>query len=448
MIKLEIDKRIQVAIAVVVLLFLFVSSGLYVWAKQYHGRIAPNVAVAGIDIGGMSFLTAEETIQSKIDDILTSGIPVHVNNDSRQLPLSTFVTTDLIEDVVFDLPLTFEEAKQVGRSEKPAVEVFLLLKQLFENTNIPLHVELNEESIARTVYGLFPEVEEPVQNAQFEITKTLGVFDVEVTKEVQGSEFAFVVFFEELLEQMKMLDTTQIEIALVSKTPEVTRSDANILAKKALDFISTFEITLTYNEDEWLLGPEKISTFLQPSADGFVVDQEVFVEQIADVKESIEREAQDARFEIIENRVTEFMGSQQGVVIDQEVLVASLELALNDESLEPEPIEIQIMDVDPIVETGEVNDLGITEILGTGTSSYRGSPSNRRKNIQNGVDLLNGLLIPPGETLSLVESLKPFTFDNGYLPELVIKGDKIEPELGGGLCQIGKIGRASCRERV
>jgi len=58
-------------------------------------------------------------------------------------------------------------------------------------------------------------------------------------------------------------------------------------------------------------------------------------------------------------------------------------------------------------------------------------------NIQNGVKLLNGLLIAPGETFSLVAALSPFTLENGYLPELVIKGDKIEPEVGGGLCQIG-----------
>jgi vancomycin resistance protein YoaR len=53
------------------------------------------------------------------------------------------------------------------------------------------------------------------------------------------------------------------------------------------------------------------------------------------------------------------------------------------------------------------------------------------------VRLLNGLLIAPDETFSLLNALKPFETENGYLPELVIKGDKIQPEIGGGLCQIG-----------
>jgi vancomycin resistance protein YoaR len=37
----------------------------------------------------------------------------------------------------------------------------------------------------------------------------------------------------------------------------------------------------------------------------------------------------------------------------------------------------------------------------------------------------------------LVEALKPFTAEAGYRPELVIKGNKLLPEIGGGACQIG-----------
>ena len=81
--------------------------------------------------------------------------------------------------------------------------------------------------------------------------------------------------------------------------------------------------------------------------------------------------------------------------------------------------------------------MGINEVLGVGYSSFAGSPRNRIHNIQVGADKLNGLLVAPGEEFSLIEALRPFTVSEGYLPELVIKGDKIEPEVGGGLCQIG-----------
>ena len=84
-----------------------------------------------------------------------------------------------------------------------------------------------------------------------------------------------------------------------------------------------------------------------------------------------------------------------------------------------------------------INDLGIKEIIGTGHSSFRGSPKNRRHNIRTGAEAVNGTLIKPGEEFSLIKTLGEINKETGYLPELVIKDNKTIPEYGGGLCQIG-----------
>lgn len=81
--------------------------------------------------------------------------------------------------------------------------------------------------------------------------------------------------------------------------------------------------------------------------------------------------------------------------------------------------------------------MGIKEIIGVGRSDFSGSPSNRRKNIANGVKKLDGTIVMPGEEFSLLKALGPIVASEGWLPELVIKGNKTVPELGGGLCQIG-----------
>ncbi|MCX6741316.1 MAG: VanW family protein, partial [Candidatus Parcubacteria bacterium] len=72
-----------------------------------------------------------------------------------------------------------------------------------------------------------------------------------------------------------------------------------------------------------------------------------------------------------------------------------------------------------------------------GTSNFAGSPVNRRHNIAVGAKILNGLLIKPSEEFSLVKALGTIDDKAGFLPELVIKGDRTVPEFGGGLCQIG-----------
>jgi vancomycin resistance protein YoaR len=46
-------------------------------------------------------------------------------------------------------------------------------------------------------------------------------------------------------------------------------------------------------------------------------------------------------------------------------------------------------------------------------------------------------IIKPGEEFSANHYAGPFTAENGYLPEAVIKGNEIKNEIGGGMCQIG-----------
>jgi vancomycin resistance protein YoaR len=49
---------------------------------------------------------------------------------------------------------------------------------------------------------------------------------------------------------------------------------------------------------------------------------------------------------------------------------------------------------------------------------------------------LNGVLISPGQEFSAINALAPFSEDNGYVEGLAIKGKKIVPEIGGGMCQV------------
>jgi vancomycin resistance protein YoaR len=105
---------------------------------------------------------------------------------------------------------------------------------------------------------------------------------------------------------------------------------------------------------------------------------------------------------------------------------------------------VLVEELEPIVEVieprqriSDVNDLGITELLGVGKSGFAGSPPNRRHNIKIGAEAVNGTLIPPGEEFSLLETLGTIDGPTGYLQELVIKGNETIPEYGGGLCQIG-----------
>lgn len=80
--------------------------------------------------------------------------------------------------------------------------------------------------------------------------------------------------------------------------------------------------------------------------------------------------------------------------------------------------------------------LKISSLLAKGESDFSGSSAARIHNIKVGAAKYNGYLIPPGEEFSFNEILGNVDAAAGYLPELVIKSNKVIPEYGGGICQV------------
>jgi len=79
---------------------------------------------------------------------------------------------------------------------------------------------------------------------------------------------------------------------------------------------------------------------------------------------------------------------------------------------------------------------GIREVVAIGESNFTGSSEARKQNILAGANLFNGKIIPQNKTFSFNKILESVSEDKGFVRELVIKGNKTEKELGGGLCQV------------
>ncbi len=91
---------------------------------------------------------------------------------------------------------------------------------------------------------------------------------------------------------------------------------------------------------------------------------------------------------------------------------------------------------EPEIADGDSDRLGIRELIAEGTTDFTGSTETRIHNIRRALEQYQGLLIAPGEEFSFVERLGDVDGEHGYLPELVIKHDRTEPDFGGGICQV------------
>lgn len=124
---------------------------------------------------------------------------------------------------------------------------------------------------------------------------------------------------------------------------------------------------------------------------------------------------------------------RNGQSLDESAAVANLRNAVERDL---DVATLPVTSIAPPIGTTDPTELGIRELVAEGTTNFRGSPKNRIWNINQALKRFQGVLIAPGEEFSFVKQLGDVDGEHGYLPELVIKNNKTEPEFGGGICQV------------
>ena len=78
----------------------------------------------------------------------------------------------------------------------------------------------------------------------------------------------------------------------------------------------------------------------------------------------------------------------------------------------------------------------IKDLLGSFTTSFSTSGSNRCKNVSSGASHINGTVLYPGEEFSAYETVSPFTVANGYAMAGSYLNGEVVDSMGGGICQV------------
>lgn len=168
----------------------------------------------------------------------------------------------------------------------------------------------------------------------------------------------------------------------------------------------------------------------------FSIDVNKISLYLEDLARNSKKESQNAQLEFEENKVSLFASSKRGIELDLEKSREKILEFLTSSDFGEKTIILPYRETDPEISEASINNLGINELVGEGTSNFAGSPKSRIHNINVSVSRFTGVLIKPGEEFSFVKNLGEVDGEHGYLPELVIKKDKTEPEFGGGICQV------------
>lgn len=166
-----------------------------------------------------------------------------------------------------------------------------------------------------------------------------------------------------------------------------------------------------------------------------IVNEKSIKTYLEDLAKKVDSEPANAKFSVSDGKVTTFSQERNGVTLNIDKSLETIASTLK--STNPsKQIALVYDSKKPEISYSQINNLGISSLIGEGVSNFKGSPANRIHNIKVAAEKYDGILIKPGEEFSFVKILGEVDGDHGYLPELVIKNNVTEPEFGGGICQV------------
>lgn len=113
-----------------------------------------------------------------------------------------------------------------------------------------------------------------------------------------------------------------------------------------------------------------------------------------------------------------------------ELLVAELEKG----SSEPVQITAEIEETEPKYTKEEVSQC--TDLLGSYSTTYSTYQVARSSNVTLAAGRINGTILNPGKTFSVVKTIKDRTEENGYKAAPEYSSGKVVDGVGGGVCQV------------
>lgn len=442
--------RWLLAIAIIFfILLLSATAGLIVFDSLFKDRIYPNIFIGDLNLGGQSAAEAKRLLNQEVDKINQPGVIFSYKDITAQItPVIASADGDLAYQIInFNIDQAVAAAFNYGRGDNFLVNLKNKLLTLSVKKTLTLTMSINRQEIAKILTNNFSKTYELAKDAQLIITQTPLTNDYEFT--VAKEKFGKTIDYEEainlLTANLSNLNSTGIKLSTITQRPKILAKDVLNAESQARKLLSLTPLTLKYGAERWIIGQDLLAQFLalklNDSADASAakkitvsLDEDKFKAYLTEqIGSKIDKKPIEARFEISHGRVTEFQNGQDGLALNLE---ASL-LKIENEMTATSSLELVVETRPALTKTSDINNLGIKEIIGVGTSNFAGSPANRRHNIGVGANSVNGTLVKPGEEFSLLKVLGEVANSTGYLPELVIKEGKTTPEFGGGLCQVG-----------
>lgn len=395
------------------------------------GKIVHGVKLANIDVGGKKTEETKKIIENKLEKF-----EISLKNGNETL---TGIT---LNDIGMDIFLnkSLEEAYMYGRNKNFAVGIKEQIFSFLFKKDFPIEYSINREKFESLLKRNFQESENFPINANIIFNKENNSFEIIEPKE------GFIIDRQNLLSEINQrllsLDNDPITLKFKAEKPKIFKENSVEAKETAEKLFNASPYFISYQDGKRKIDSETFLDwliFLPVTKDGKTalevsLSEEKIKDFLTQLLPVLNVPAENAKFAMENGKATAFSFGNPG----RELKINESTKKILDGIIKngKQEIELEFAEIEPTITTSSAENMGIITLLGKGNSNFAGSPQNRISNIKIGLSKIQGTLIKPGEEFSFNTTMGEIDEKNGFLPELVIKKDKLIPEIGGGICQV------------
>jgi vancomycin resistance protein YoaR len=422
------DGWLWFAVAVITLVVLGIAGGITSFYRSYEGRIYPNVSIQGIAVGEMTPEQAESALRSRYAAFLRQ--PVVITYGDRQW------TPTLDElGMTFDFRGAVDAAYNAGRGHGLIDDAREIAAIWQHGLDVPLHVSYDETRAQAYLTQLAREIERAPADAQVRLDGA----QIAIVGAAIGRQVLVDATLSHVSQQLQAFVPATIPLQTREIPPRL--DDATVAAARAqIETILQGPLALRVdkNEYEWTVADlaDMIIINRVPSAEGdriaVTLDQDMIARRIRQIADETEKPGTRPRVAWNNGDLKIMKPGKPGLRLDE---ARARDMVIAAVMGRDRTLELPMVPTDPPVTEANLHQLGIRELVSIGKSDFTGSAAYRIHNIGVGMQLLNGLLIAPGEEFSFNKNIGQINAANGFVEGAAIIQNRTQQEFGGGICQ-------------
>jgi vancomycin resistance protein YoaR len=395
------------------------------WQIWHTQRIYTGVTIAGIPVGGMTRAAAMHQVNAAL---LRFPLPsITVSYGERQWP----ITGDDAR-VAADLGDAVNRAYLVGRRDTWSLQLNEQLAAALGGVDVAPLVELDRGQLRYVIGQIAGEVRRPARPA-------IQVGDM-TTPAQPGADVDVEATVEELLLALQGRVPGQavvVPLHVVELPAPATVAPAAAGAPAAAptgDLPAPLLLRDPQSGLELALDAATVQT-LRGEGNPPLIDDETLRAILTGWAAQIDVPARDARlrFDHATQSPVVISPSKPGRALNVEATLATARGAL---AAGLPTADLIVTPSLPAVDSNRVAEMGIRELVASGSTYFAGSSAARVRNIEVAAGKFVGIVIPPNGVFSFNEHVEDISAANGFEDSLIIWGDRTAVGIGGGVCQV------------